>query len=174
MNPSTPFRMNRLTLPINRTASILATICFVALLVGCTSGTPTEKQARTAVASEIQEYGPLIMFTKTNGESLEQAGQKRYIFHYWAAASLGDGWAWRSKSTAFKAGIQRQGQTHPLFTPVTTKIPSGSTYLARGTIQFRQTENGWVVDRTEVAEYGFCNPGPSPSECYTSLWGQTQ
>lgn len=150
----------------------MAIVCGL-LVVACSPGTPSEEQARSAVAAEMKEYGALIDFTKTNGEVKEITGQKYYIFHYSAATKLNDGWAWRKKDALHEAGIQRANAASSLFfAPTLTSIPTGATYVARGKVPFRQTEKGWAHDGVETNSYGFCQPGKSASECYASQWGK--
>lgn len=149
-------------------------VAFMIALGGCSAGVPSEQQARGAVSEKLKEIGPLVDLTKADGESLEVMGQKLYRFHYRAAVTLGDGWAWRVKSELFNAGIQRRDAPFVLFKPKLDPIPSGATYIARGAVDFRKTENGWTHNGTTIDGYGYCSPGRSPSDCYKANWDSPQ
>ena len=131
---------------------------------------PTEDQARAAAAEEIKEYGELNDFRKTNGEQREIEGQRHYIYHFRAASTLGGGWVWDPGNIMRTTGLKR-GTPQPasVWGPELTEVKNGATYVAKGTVTFRNTENGWEVNNVEIERYGYCS-AQKPAECYAELW----
>lgn len=144
-----------------------------ALAISCGHGQPSLAQGEQAVRPYAEVYGRLLEFRKVNGESRSVAGQKHYVLHFRVATEMEPGWEW--VRDPFKGpGIYRAfAPDLPNFLgmPSRTSIPSGSTYVGRGEVVFRHSENGWIVDDVDVRQQGYCNPGPTPSECFVSTFG---
>lgn len=141
------------------------------LVSGCSGGNPSDDQARFAVAQEIEKkYGTLIDFRKVNGETRDINGQKFYVFHYRAATKLDSGWVWRHGNIMFPTGLVRGKPSNSPWDPKMDVVPAGATYVAEGKVTFRNTEKGWVVNDTDVDQYGYCDKGETPSNCYSTLW----
>lgn len=138
------------------------------LILGCKAepNTPTNEQARVAVASALAEYGPLQDFRKTNGEQQTRSDQPFYIFHYRAAVKLPAGYRWFA-SWMGSAELVRADQDYGI--GERTDLPEGTTYIVEGSATFRFTEKGWVLEDESISSTGYCQ-SLEPVACYGAVW----
>lgn len=154
--------------------SLLVTVLAALLLAACGVSVPSDDQARQVVEksfADLKALGAKVTdVRKLNGESLEQAGQKLYVYHFLAAAELPGGVAWvKGGLMAFGGGgfIKDPGRSNVWMQ--TVSLPAGTTAVRRGKITFRQTEKGWLsADLPDTADSGYCTQ-LKPDACYREL-----
>jgi hypothetical protein len=168
---------------ITRKAILLVSLAVSAFVASCGASKPSDNQARKVVEAHFQFLSQLGAKTtdcrKLNAESKELEGQKIYIYHFLAAAELPAGIAWHDTSGSMVALTVRGGfvkDTHQkgsMWIGKFTSLPKGTTAVSRGTITFRETENGWLTSSLS-ADDGYCTD-KGPKDCYASLgWNKLE
>jgi hypothetical protein len=102
------------------------------LLCACSSSSPSEADARQVLEARSGGLYKITSFRKTNGQSSETSGVKGYRLEYEAEAQcLRVNWnsPYPPLRDDFAGG------------PQCTKV--GEVHKMKGTIGFKQTENGW-------------------------------
>jgi hypothetical protein len=138
-------------------------------LTGCGSPSgPSSGQARK-VLETAYPGAKIIDFRKLNGEAKVIDGQPSYVYHLLAAFELPAGLGWRHDMVGLQGGfvLNGPGQAHAYGAQV-DPIPAGATGVDKGTITFRETEQGWTND-SPVGEEGYCPPKTPPQVCYKKL-----
>lgn len=166
---------------------LVAGIAVTTALTGCGESTPSDTQAREIVQESFKypivvghllwgmgydtkeniSAGPLVDFTKVNGESLAESGQKIYVYHFAAAETLPTGMVWLADfngGTIAKCSVKLCGKESGI-----KVIPAGAIAVRKGQIKFRMTDKGWVTDgKITNLGSGYCE-NPAPGVCYNRL-----
>jgi hypothetical protein len=124
MNPN---RCSKNFLVVLVLASLLSCLPYA-----CSSGSPSEADARQVLEQRSGGLYKVTSFHKTNGQSFEASGVKGYRLEYEADAEcLKVNWnsPYPPLRDDFAGG------------PQCTRV--GEVHKMRGTITFQQTENGW-------------------------------
>ena len=115
------------------------------LLVNCSAGGPSERDARQVFEAQLRGLLPgeafqIDSFTKTNGQETNELGVAGYRVFYRAVVS-------------FPNGLQTQ-ELGPGLIPVDRHwwrpVPPGTRITYEGRIAFQRSENGWVASGIEL------------------------
>ena len=153
----------KLSTDINLYLGFVASVGAVLLLAACSetglSG-PSDAEAKAAYPFYEGMAAP-IDFQKKNGESLTKNGQKFYIYHFQQANPL-KGAAW------YICDSKMRFSPRP-FIDCTTKATGAAAnalVVSKGTITFKETENGWVAVAGEISDAGYCVSKEKLAGCY--------
>ena len=80
----------------------------IAFFTGSSKG-PLESSVRRGVESQLQRYGEVFDFRKTNGETREFMGMKQYLFYFRTAVKLKKGCYWSTVTGQLKTEEELQG-----------------------------------------------------------------
>jgi len=155
--------------------NLIVLVFLSALIAGCgKSSTPGASEVKKIIRPRISQYGEILEIRKMNGEKFEIQGQKVYRLYYRAAAKFGKGWYWRTDDAnlgwVHSTKISRNSKPLTGFgvSSDIKAIPEKSTYVEKGSIVFKMTDNGWVKAEESIEQFGFC-PDKMPDQCYKSL-----
>ena len=130
-----------------------------------------EAHGRQLIGQYVDQFGTLVDFRKTNGETREFMGAKLYLLYFHAAAAMRQGFYFL-KDNVPQAEIVRCDELRPVrgLFPNATELQAGSTYVVAGEMRFRSTENGWLYEDWQRSKFGVCGQhGVGAQECYAKI-----